>query len=32
LGADRKKGGGNVKDIIAVTSGCPQDNLWTPLR
>ena len=30
-GADRKKGGGNVRDIIAVTLGSPQGSPWTPL-
>ena len=31
-GADCKKGGGNVRDIIMVTLGSPQGSLWTPLR
>ena len=30
-GADRKKGGGNIRDIIAVTSGSPQGSPRTPL-
>ena len=30
-GANRKKGGGNVRDIIAVTSGSPQGSPRTPL-
>ena len=31
-GADRKKGGGNIRDIIAVTLGSPQGSPWTPFR
>src|ERR1700729_1355364 len=31
-GPTARRGGGNVRDIIAVTSGCPQDNPQTPLR
>ena len=31
-GANCKKGGGNVKDIITVTSGSPQGSPQTPLR
>ena len=31
-GADRKKGGGNVRDIIAVILGSPQGSPRTPLR
>ena len=31
-GANRKKGGGNVRDIITVTSGSPQGSPRIPLR